>query len=218
MPAFRMKTLAVGLTLAATVGCAEQGPAKGTHVVPSYDDFSRKLIALSADQNGDGRIDQWTYLDGNRPLRGEADADGDGRIDRWEYFNADGALVTVGTSSVNDGNEDTWTDVSQTRDGETHIARSSNRDHVIDRHEYLRGGVLTHVDEDSNHDGRIDKWSRFEGGVLRDVDFDTTFALGRADRRARYAAQGQFVAIEADINGDGTFVRTADKAQPPVKP
>src|SRR5690242_2927807 len=50
-------------------------------VVASYDPFTRQLIQLSADQNGDGRIDQITYLDGNRPLRGEGDADGDGRID-----------------------------------------------------------------------------------------------------------------------------------------
>lgn len=64
-------------------------PATATkRAQPSYDDFTGRLVQLSADQDGDGRADQWTYLDGNRPLRGEADANADSRIDRWEYFNA----------------------------------------------------------------------------------------------------------------------------------
>ena len=67
--------------------------AGSRRAVPSYDDFSGRLVQLSADQNGDGRIDQWTYLDGNRPLRGEADLDADGRVDRWEYFDAQAALI-----------------------------------------------------------------------------------------------------------------------------
>ena len=58
--------------------------ARGHLVEPAYDDFSGRLIQLSADQDGDGRIDQLTYLDGNRVLRGEADTDGDGRSDKRE--------------------------------------------------------------------------------------------------------------------------------------
>ena len=95
---------------AASAACV---PATATkRAQPSYDDFTGRLVQLSADQNGDGRADQWTYLDGNRPLRGEADANADSRIDRWEYFNADAALVTVGTSSLDDGIEDTWVAVA----------------------------------------------------------------------------------------------------------
>ena len=88
-------------------------------IVPSYDPFTRRLVQMSADQNGDGRFDQWTFLDGNRPLRGEADADGDGRIDRWEYFDTGSVLVSVGTSSLNDGIEDTWTFAAANAQGET---------------------------------------------------------------------------------------------------
>lgn len=210
----RSGLLVVTVLLTSTIGCAPDGAAGGRRVVPSYDDYSRKLIGLSADQNGDGRIEQWTYLDGNRPLRGEADADGDGRIDRWEYFNADGVLTAIGTSSANDGNEDTWTDVAKTTAGETHVARSSDRDHVIDRHEYFQGDALTRIEEDTNHDGRIDKWSRFEAGVLRQVDFDTSFNTGRATRRVLYDASGRFVAVEVDPDGDGVFERTAEKVDP----
>ena len=83
------------------------GPPDSRRAVPSYDAFTGRLVQLSADQDGDRRVDQWTYLDGNRPLRGEADTDGDGRIDRWGYFDANAQLQRVGTSSRNDGVEDT---------------------------------------------------------------------------------------------------------------
>jgi hypothetical protein len=175
--------------------------------VPSYDVFTSRLVQLSADQNGDGRLDQWTYLDGWRVFRGEADSDGDGRIDRWEYFDDQSRLVRIGGSSRGDGVEDMWTDPAPTAQGEVHIARSLQRDRRPDRHEYLRGEVLVRVEEDTNADGRIDKWDRYEGAVLREVAFDTTFTSGRPDRRVIYGARGQFVAVEADPEGDGIFVR-----------
>src|SRR5687767_5527121 len=110
--------------------------------VPNYDDFSGRLVQLNADQNGDGCIDQWTYLDGNRPLRGEADTDNDGRVDRWEYFDERAALTLIGSSSLGDGVEDTWTRPSATADGEMQVTRSRMRDRRPDRHEYFRGDVL----------------------------------------------------------------------------
>src|SRR3954467_1452908 len=100
-------------------GCATP-TANLRRAVPSYDTFSGRLIQLSADQNGDGRLDQWTYLDGNRVLRGEAGSDGDGPIDRWEYFDANAQLTEVGTASLNDGIEDTWAFVSPVN-GETRV-------------------------------------------------------------------------------------------------
>jgi len=167
-------------------------------VIAGYDDYTRKLLQLSADQNRDGRIDQWTYLDGNRPLRGEADVDGDGRIDRWEYFDADGKVSTVGTASRNDGIEDTWTTTAALADGETHVATSTRRDRVRDRHLYYKGDVLMREEEDTNEDGLIDKWDRYEGGVLREVSFDVSFSRGRPDRRVSYDAAGRFVGVETD--------------------
>lgn len=184
--------------------------------MPSYDDFSRRLMRLSADQNGDGRQDQWTYVDGNRTLRGEADTDGDGRIDRWEYFDATGALTSVGTSSLNDGIEDSWT--LNAPAGESHYARSTRRDRVMDRHEYFRGDVLVRVEEDINSDGLIDKWDRYEGAVLREVAFDMTFSKGRPDRRAVYDAQGRFAGVEIDPDGDGTFVPAPGEPEKPRIP
>ncbi|HWI19295.1 MAG TPA: hypothetical protein VNT81_16185 [Vicinamibacterales bacterium] len=198
------------------VACAPAAQPQRRSVVPSYDDFTRRLVRLQADQNGDGRADQWTYLDGNRTLRGEADTDHDGKVDRWEYFGADGALTMVGTSSRNDGVEDTWQITAA--NGETHLARSSRRDRVMDRHEYFRGETLLRAEEDTNSDGRIDKWDRYEGPVLREVGFDMSFSKGRPDRRAMYDAQGRFVVVEIDPDGDGTFVPAPNEPEKPRIP
>ena len=212
-----MLTLGCFVLPAAVLSGCTTPSSDGRRVVPSYDDFTRRLLQLSADQNADGVLDQWTYLDGNRTLRGEADADGDGRIDRWEYFDANGALTLVGSASLNDGVEDTWTIVLPAVAGETHIAHSTSRDRVMDRHEYYREETLLRVEEDTNRDGRIDKWDRYDGSVLREVAFDMTFSKGRPDRRAVYDAQGRFMIVEMDPDGDGTFVaapREPEKPQP----
>lgn len=183
-------------------------------MVPSYDEFTSRLVQISADLNGDRRLDQWTYMDGNRPLRGEADTDGDGRVDRWEYFDSRAALTQIGTSSLNDGVEDTWT--SPAVNGESQIRRSRHRDRAIDRWEIFRGGVLVRSEEDTNADGRPDKWDIFQDGVLREVEFDTTFTRGRADWRLVYGARGQLMATEHDEDGDGRFERST--AAPPAAP
>jgi hypothetical protein len=196
-----------GFTCLATslvVGC--DGADSQKRVVPSYDAFSSQLIQLAADQNGDGRLDQWSYLEGGRPIRGEADTDGDGRIDRWEYFGANGELVSAGTSSRNDGIEDTWTSLAA--DGETRVDHARHHDRQVDLREFYKAGALVRAEEDTNADGRTDKWDRYENGVLREVDFDTTLQRDRPDRRLRYDARGRFETIEAD-KGDGTFVPIA---------
>lgn len=189
-----------------TAGASCGSGVAETQVVPSYDTFTSRLVQLSADLDGDGRFDQWTYMDGNRPLRGEADTDADGRIDRWEYFDAQASLVYVGTSSLSDGVEDLWTSPVSTN-GESQVARSRHRDRAIDRREVLRGGVLLRAEEDTNADGRPDKWDIYEGGTLREARFDTTLSRGRADRRLVYDGQGQLTVIEQDDDGDGRFER-----------
>jgi hypothetical protein len=178
---------------------------KTRRVVPSYDEFTSRLVELAADQNGDGRVDQWTYLDDNRPLRGEADLDADGRIDRWEYFGAQSDLIKVGTSSRNDGVEDTWTWVTPVN-GEGRVDISQKRDRQVDRSEFFQGKTLVHAELDTNADGKSDRWDRYEGGVLREAQFDTSFTGARANWRILYDAQGHFVATEADLDRDGQFV------------
>jgi len=191
--------------LVSVVGCRPHTDTVPGAAVASYDSFTRQLIQLSADQNGDGRLDQFSFFDGNRPLRGEADTDADGRIDRWEYFDARAALVRVGTSSLNDGIEDTWAWVVAV-DGETRVERSRRRDRQIDRREHYRGEVMVRAEVDSNADGRPDRWDRYEGTVLRQVEFDTTLANGRPNRRLLYDEAGRFVRVETDPELDGSFV------------
>ena len=207
---------AIAIFVAVMTACV--APPQERRAVPSYDDFTGRLIQLGADQNGDGRIDQWTYLDGARPVRGEADTDADGRIDRWEYFDAAAALTLVGTSSRGDGIEDTWTVAAPTADGETQVITSRQRDRAWDHREFYRGQALVRMEDDTNRDGRIDKWERYEGAVLREAAFDTTFTRGRADRRVQYDERGRFVLVEEDADGDGTFVRVADAAAKPPGP
>lgn len=209
--------ISVAALLAVTAVACGPAPVTGRRAVPSYDDFTGRLIQLSADQDGDGRLDQWTYLDGNRPLRGEADSDGDGRVDRWEYFDGQAVLVAVGSSSLNDGIEDTWTEPAPSATGELHVAYSRRRDRQRDRHEYLRGTVLVRVEEDTNADGRIDRWDRYEATILREVAFDTTLSGRPADRRILYDDRGRFMFVEADPDGDGRFVRVQGDAVPPAR-
>ena len=211
------KDLFIWIGLSLFAACAAEPQQR--RAVPSYDDFSGRLIQLAADQNGDGRTDQWTYLDGTRPIRGEADTDGDGRIDRWEYFDIASALTRVGTSSRADGVEDTWTDPTPSKDGESIVLTSRHRDRVFDHREFFRAQALVRIEDDTNSDGRIDKWERYEGSVLREAAFDTSFSRGRADRRALYDEQGKFSHVEEDPNGDGTFVRVdGARSLPPAAP
>jgi hypothetical protein len=202
----QLRELAAAGCIAVIAGCVA-APQHQRRAVPSYDDFTGKLIQLNADQNGDGRIDQWSYVDGSRPIRGEADTDDDGRIDRWEYFDASSALTLIGTSSRGDGVEDTWTNPAPSTDGETVVVTSRNRDRVLDHREYFRGETLLRTEDDTNEDGRIDTWQRYDGPVLREAAFDTSFLRGRADRRVQYDEQGRFAYVEEDADGDGTFVR-----------
>jgi hypothetical protein len=202
----------VGLVL--IVGCqACMASPRYRQVTPVYDEFTRRLIAIYADQNADGRMDQWTYFEGNRPLRGEKDADEDGRIDRWEYFSPDAALERVGSSSRNDGVEDMWT-YPAPANAEGRIDRSRNRDRRIDRREYFRDGVLARAEEDTNADGRIDRWDRYDAAVLSQAEFDTTFTAGRPNHRVVYGAGGKAGRVELDPELDGTFVPAVVAARP----
>jgi hypothetical protein len=187
------------MALAAAVsGCTA---APDGSAVPSYDAVTRQLDRVAVDTNGDGRLDQWTYMAGNRPLRSEADTDGDGRIDRWEYLDAIGGVQRAGTSSRRDGVEDVWT-WGIDSGGERRVDLARRHDRQIDRREFFRGDALVRAEEDTNADGQPDKWERYEAGVLREVLLDTTHRAARPDRRLRYGADGQFAGMDvADATG-----------------
>jgi hypothetical protein len=173
--------------------------------VASYDELTRRLVRVSSDTNGDGRQDQWAYMDGPRPLRAEADTDGDGRIDRWEYFDETGVLRVIGTASAGDGVEDTWS-WAPDPGGERRVEVSRVRDRTIDRREFYRGERLVRAEDDANADGHAEKWEIYEAGRLREVRVDTTARQGRPDRRLLYDDAGRFSGLEMDADGRGRFV------------
>jgi hypothetical protein len=190
-------SIAIVFASAACVGF-DEAPA------PCYETSSRRLVRLDADLNGDGVIEQRTYLNGNVPLRTEIDTDADGRVDRWEYVDQRAQVVKVGTSSLQDGREDQWV-FPASGDGQVRVDRSTERTSRVDRREFYRGEVIERAEEDTNQDGVVDKWERFEGGVVREIAYDTTHSAGRADRRLVYDAQGTFLRLELDPDGDGRF-------------
>jgi hypothetical protein len=204
----------IGVAAVATVGCLAADTRTASVPQPVYDQQSRQLVRLDWDANGDGHIDQRTYFVGARAARTEVDSDRDARVDRWEYVNASAEVTHVGSSSANDGVEDTWTWPANAA-GEVRIDRAQYRDRVIDRREFLRQDTLIRAEEDANRDGQVDKWETWEDGVLVMAAFDTTFATGRPDRRLRYEG-GRFAYMETDVDGDGRFVRLASN-QPGIR-
>lgn len=178
-----------------------------------YDEATRRLIRLDSDGDNDAKIEQRVYTDGNQLLRGEMDSDQDGRIDRWEYFGADGEVSVIGTSTLPDGVEDTWT-WAVNEQGERRVDLARQRDRRIDRQEFYRGETIVRAQEDATADGRIDRWERYDNGRLREILFDMT-DTGRPDRRLVYDAEGRFERLELDPDRDGVFTPAPATTPPP---
>jgi hypothetical protein len=162
-------------------------------VTPIYD-AGGAIARIDYDTNHDNRTDMRAYLVDGRTVRIEADGNGDDVIDRWEYYDPDGQLSRLGTSSQNDGIEDTWV----TQKGEQmRVDISTRRDGVADRHEFHERGVAVRAEQDTNGDGRIDQWQRFDNGRLRELLIDTTQSSGRPDRRLLYPENGTVQRVES---------------------
>ena len=183
-------------------------------IVAVYERPSGRLVRLDADRNSDGRIDQRTYMDGRVALRAEVDVTHDGRVDRWEYLDTRGQLRLLGTSSGDDGIEDVWTHPIDA-DGRRLVEHARSRNRHIDRRDYYANDRLVRAEEDNNGDGRVDRWEVYSpDGRVRAVEFDTTLERGWPDRRLTYLADGRYADLEADDDGDGTFVSVASQRSP----
>lgn len=194
-------------------GCSDPDRARVQATTkPTYDTATGQLKELTFDANRNGRIDTWTEMDGNRPLRSRLDTDEDGTLDRWEYYDTAGTLTKVGLSRQKNGRPDAW--AYSGADGR--IARiessSSGDESKIDRWEYYDTSVapagsgpgpLQHVEADGNHDGRVDKWERYAQGELQAAEFDED-GDGRPDRRLTYSGAA-LVSIETVPDGRGGY-------------
>ena len=168
---------AAALGLLLTIAPAGCGRAPSNAIVPEYDAGTGRLKLLKFDSNGDGKIDTWSYMDGNRVLRIEIDTDGNGTIDRWEYYGPNQQLERVALSMKGDG--------TQTR------------------MEYYAGGAIVRAEEDTDGDGKVDKWETYEAGRLQTVAYDSAHR-GTPDRRLVYERDGS-ARLEVDQAGDGHF-------------
>ena len=187
--------IASGLVVACA-SCARQ------HVSAAYDPDTRLVSRLDYDNETSGKIVARTYFSNGHAVRLEVDADGNGSIDRWEYYRTDGTLTRLGTSSGNDGREDTW--VVQGGDS-MRVDISTRRDGFVDRREFHERGALTRAEQDTNFDGLVDESQLFENGKLRVLLVDIEQRRGRPDRRLVYGADGSVTGVETDLDGDGQF-------------
>ena len=194
-------------------GCSDPDRARlEATTKPTYDKATGQLQELTFDSNRNGRIDTWTEMDGNRPLRSRLDTNEDGTVDRWEYYDAAGTLVKVGFSRKAASQPDAW--AYSTPEGRLDRIESSSLadDARIDRWEfYDASGVpgadgtspLSRVEEDTNHDGLRDKWEGYANGVVRTAEFDEN-GDGRPDRRFTYSG-AELVSIETAPDGRGGY-------------
>jgi hypothetical protein len=158
--------------------------------VPEYHRDTGKLTKLSADRDGDGRLDTWAYMDGLQTSRIEIDRTGDGQPDRWEYYEP----APEGAASP------------------SRIVRAEERASPgarVTRRETYQQGALAGAEEDTDGDGRADKWEYFEAGRLARVDLDT-LGKGYPSRRLIYEVGGR-VRVETDPEGDGVFVPVMER-------
>jgi hypothetical protein len=200
------RLVAAGVLLgAAACGNPDADRVRKT-TVPTYDTKTGKLTELTYDRNKNGRIDTWTEMDGNRPIRSRIDLDEDGTIDRWEYYDDKGALTKVGFSRKQDGRVDAWAfSDAAGKVGRVEISSTAD-EHKIDRREFYEDGRLVRVEEDTNGDGRTDKWETYAHGDLVTVSLDEN-GDGVPDRRLSYSG-GVLVLIESAPDASGRFTKT----------
>src|SRR5262249_11476824 len=136
--------MVAGLGLALLCACSDAPPpdAARLKVAPTYNADTGRLEKLTADQDGDGKLDTTAVMDGSRLKSIEIDRDNDGHPDRWEYYEPS----AVGGTAFDRRAVIVRADESNTPGGK------------ITRQEFYEKGVLQRVEEDANFDGRVDKW------------------------------------------------------------
>lgn len=210
--------LALATLLAGCGGPPESQTSKGL-----YDPQTGRLIQLTYDRNGNGRIDTWTKMDGTRPISSELDTNEDGVIDRWEEYDDQGRLSRAGwtrpATAITPGapvapptpgatpTPDAW--LYPSADGTSSRIEFFDTDNtgaqVVTRREFYEGTVLVRVEEDKDGDDVVDQWETWEGGVLKYVEFDDGND-GRPDRRFTYT-KGALVLIESAPDASGAYTQ-----------
>ena len=168
-------------------GCIGSNQQADRQIAPVYDSKTGRLQLLEFDSNGNGRVDTWSYMDGQRVVRIEIDQNEDGKVDRWEYYDAQKRLTKVGFSRGDTGKADAWS--YSGADGTVATLELAGKDGRIARTEHYEHEQLVSAEEDTDGDGRVDKWETYGIGRLLTVSFDTLHR-GTPERRLVYAADG----------------------------
>lgn len=106
---------------------------------------------------------------------GVFDDDGDGAVDHWEFINEAGGL-TIYLDTRGDGKVDFV--LEQDKDGYKIMeAMDFNGDGELDDYYYYSREVLVRREVDTNYDGQVDTWVFISEGVYieryeRDTDYD----------------------------------------------
>lgn len=181
MPGTHATSVALFAAIALTFGACKAPPdirrtnfqIRGKEGVATYDPKTGRLQKLDFDQNKNGRMDSFSYMDGTRTIRIEMDGDEDGKIDRWEHYDENNKIERVGSSSRDDEVQDTFAYPDA-------------------------GGFLARVDFDTDRDGNVDKREFYvtkPGSpnlrVLQSMEYDFDKA-GQPGRRLYYGPEGNF--------------------------
>jgi hypothetical protein len=181
-----------GLTVLALTGCGSSDrPGLVGGATPVYNKETGALEQLLSDSDGDGKVDTRAFMDGVRLKHIEIDRNADGAPDRWEFY-----LPAAGATAAGAPAAQTLL---------SHVEEAGAFDKRITRREFYQQGILSRVEEDTDLDGRPDKWEFYEAGTLARIDLDL-LGKGAATRRLFYGAGGAVTRVEADPEGDGTFV------------
>ncbi len=170
------------LTLGLLVGCeAEPRSSSADGVRAEFDAATGRLYRAVYDQDKNGTVDTWMYMDGARVLRVESDANEDGLVERWEYYDEAQQLE--------------------------HVSLSRSGVEAPDRWEKYSDRQLVEASEDDDGDGRPERWQRYRNGVIMTANLDED-RDGTPDRRLTYDQDGMLLTIESEPDGNGSFLKT----------
>ena len=177
------KMLALAAFLAFAVGLADWADARGKKddderpVSPFTTSEEGGFTRVTADINGDGTPDIWSYyvvgadIGGDAPVRREIDVNRDGRPDMISHYDG-AALIREEVDADFDGRVD-WISFYEAGN-RIRSEWDTDYDGRPDMFKYYNKGQIERIELDQllPRDGRIDYWEYYDGGMMKRVGRD----------------------------------------------